>query len=394
MKHLITLFFISFFGIITAQNDISFDKAKAYYDAGEHIKARETLNALIETGNKEQNRSRNWFLRASIYIALLHETVLDTDRNTIIEAIAESIHKTKALESETTAYYKLITQKQQSLWADEINAGTEAKRNDDYEKAYTYYKNALLLKPESPEANLYLAYTAQKLEAYDEAAAAYEKLVAANKIDDISYTLYLSCQRSRGATLEQMEELIDIGLDNFPDSKIIQQQKIKSLDRQQEFEALETLLKSYVAKYPNDPSYDFQLALYYDNSYIRNLNQGNSLVAEDNYIKAKTGYEKVLTHEKTRYLANYNLSSLLSYKANSYSRLLDEMDPETYQSQSTDLLSKREHLYKEAITYMLVANDLNPNDINVLTNLKNLYKQLKDDKNVTLYANKIKLLKQ
>ena len=43
---------------------------------------------------------------------------------------------------------------------------------------------------------------------------------------------------------------------------------------------------------------------------------------------------------------------------------------------------------------MLVANDLNPNDVNVLTNLKNLYKQLKDDKNVTLYTNKIKLLKQ
>ena len=70
------------------------------------------------------------------------------------------------------------------------------------------------------------------------------------------------------------------------------------------------------------------------------------------------------------------------------------MDPETYQSQSGDMLSKRETLYKEAINYMLVANDLNPNDVNVLTNLKNLYKQLKDDKNVTLYTNKIKLLKQ
>lgn len=394
MKHLITLFFISFFGIITAQNDISFDKAKAYYDVGEYIKARETLNALIETGNKEQNRSRNWFLRASIYIALLQETVLDTDRNSIIEAIAESIHKTKDLESETTAYYKLITQKQQSLWADEINAGTEAKRNNDYEKAYTYYKNALLLKPESPEANLYLAYTAQKLEAYDEAAAAYEKLVAANKIDDISYTLYLSCQRSRGATLEQMEELIDIGLENFPSSKVIQQQKIKSLNKQQKFKVLETLLKDYVAKYPNDPSYHFQLALHYENSYIRNLNLGNTLIAEDYYNKAKNGYQGVLTHEKTRYLANYNLASLLSHKANTYSKLLDEMDPETYRSQSGKMLTERERLYKEAINHMLTANDLNPNDINVLTNLKNLYKQLKDDKNVTLYNNKIKLLKQ
>ena len=280
------------------------------------------------------------------------------------------------------------------MWADEINAGTEAKRNNDYEKAYTFYKNALLLRPESPEANLYLAYTAQKLGAYDEAATAYEKLVAANKIDDISYTLYLSCQRSRGATTDQMEELIDIGLDNFPDSKVIQQQKIKSLNKQQKFEVLETLLKKYTSTYPNDPSYHFQLALHYENSYIRNLNLGNALIAEDYYNKARKGYQDVLTNEKTRYLANYNLSSLLSHKANTYSKLLDEMDPETYQSQSGDMLSKRETLYKEAINYMLVANDLNPNDVNVLTNLKNLYKQLKDDKNVTLYTNKIKLLKQ
>ena len=195
MKTIILHVFL-FFGIMAVAQNASFEVAKEHYDKGNYTKAKNEINALLDS----DKTTRVWFLRTSIYAALLREGSIESTRSELIKEIALSMNKTKELEKEGTSYYTLTHQKLESLWSDELNKGVENYRAKSYEKAYEYYKNALMFKPEHPENLLYLAYTAQQLKGYQEAIATYEKLIKMDKVDDVSYSFYLLCQEENGAT--------------------------------------------------------------------------------------------------------------------------------------------------------------------------------------------------
>ncbi|NQY06316.1 MAG: hypothetical protein HRT68_09065, partial [Flavobacteriaceae bacterium] len=290
MKTIILHVFL-FFGIMAVAQNASFEVAKEHYDKGNYTKAKNEINALLDS----DKTTRVWFLRTSIYAALLREGSIESTRSELIKEIALSMNKTKELEKEGTSYYTLTHQKLESLWSDELNKGVENYRAKSYEKAYEYYKNALMFKPEHPENLLYLAYTAQQLKGYQEAIATYEKLIKMDKVDDVSYSFYLLCQEENGATNDQFERLLQMGLDSYPGSKVLQEKKIKHLSKQRKYNELEIYLRELVKRNPTDEGYLLQQALNYEDIYHNNYERGNSLAANDYYEKARNTYLKVVS---------------------------------------------------------------------------------------------------
>jgi tetratricopeptide (TPR) repeat protein len=394
MKNWITVM-ILFFSISFYAQKVSFDTAKSYYDTANFVKAKAQINALLIQEKVAKNEGRVWYLRTDIYAALLREGSLEINRNELINEIGKSIQKTKTLVGEKSSYYKLISEKQQALWVAEVNIAVNHFNKQQYEKAYEYYKTSLTLKPNHPETMVYLAYTAKKLAAYEEAISLYERLIEQNKVDDITYAHYISCYEAKKIPIDQLIILLDMGLETFPKSKILQGKKIKMLSNEQQYDTLASYLETLVEENPKDPSYILQQAINFEAIYKNNLERGNSLTANDFYLKARNNYLKVVANEdpKVRFVANYNMASILSYKASEYQQIASEMDDGTSIVNSHEIRERSHSTTREAIQYMLVAHEINPKEVAILSALKQFYTTLGDSQKVQEFTEKLNTIR-
>lgn len=382
--------FISMFCALQMNAQGTFESAKEKFDSGNYLGAKTEIDQLL-FGAKEKNQVRNWFLKVKIYAALLRDEQNEDQRKLYLHEASEAINKTKELASKSDAYYKLANSKLEMIWTDEINSGVSAMNSSEYKKAFTKFSNATFLKPENASSHIYRAYSAYRLEKYYDAKVSYEKLIDLKEMDENNFGIYYSCIQKSGGSQEEQSEILEKGLALFPNSKPLQQKKIDQLNDQRKYKELETLLQSYVQKNPEDASYRIQQGIVYETLYHNHFERKEEADAKKYFNLASNNYKSLVDNpdNETAFIACYNMASLMSYKANEYAMIANDMDIPTYEKEGAAVTELSKKSTQEALKYMLKANEKKPNHLAILSALKQFYTQLEDVEKVKEISAKI-----
>lgn len=411
---LLSLFLVT--GVLMAQDPgkafKEAKKANSKFATADEDKKEEYLTAALASINtategidafEGKNLTKVWLLRGEIYNALadwdVKKTVIDQayvpkDKNSALEAF-NAFKMT--IETATKSYFKKDAINGLKSTASHLgNFGLMAFNRKDYATAFENYKTVLDLK-ELLEANdnnevlsveedfnrqMYLTgMCAMGAEKNTEALTYLEKLYAKGYDEaglyDALYKLKIESSE------EEALDILSKGRLKYPDDEGLRVAEINYYMSNNKFDELVGKLQKAIEADPKNLSYYNALGNTFDNLFQNEAKNGDKAKAQEYFDNALSYYNQALEVDGTNFFALYNIGVLYVNKANG---LVGEMkaleDKGDYSKAGLRAVeAKKSEADKEfaaGLPFFQKAEALNPNDINTLIALKEIYARSED----------------
>ena len=370
-------------------------------DKGNYEKAAVALDAAEALlGSMDEKYKSQYYLYRSIFY-LKNGT---PDFNTIKKSI-------EALKLATApAQQEGVTNQIQNLKAHLVNKASALLQTDDFKTSSDYFESAYNLVPNDTVYLFYAASTAVNAKLYDRSLVMYEELrrlgytgieqnyLATNKetqveelfgskvLRDLSVKSKTHINPKDEITKSKFPEIIKnialIYVQNGENEKALQAMTVARAESPDDLNLLlteasvhykmgdinksEELYRFAVDKNPSNPELYFNLGVV--NSDIKD------------YVQAKKYYLKAIELKPEYKDAYVNLASLIEQQAIDYYEEMNMLGT----SKADDLKYeefklKRKLLYKEMLSYLLIALELVPNDYNLTRSISITYSNMGDD---------------
>ena len=322
----------------------------------------------LDPKGKITKAAKNWYLKGRIYKAIFMDDSTQfkdlVDKDVALRTAVESFNKIKEMEKATSTYAIFADQELGQLYAYILNKGAEKYNENDYKAAYEQFDDALVVMPGDTTALLYGGVAAQQAGLVDEAIDHYEKLVETGHADLDTYKTLIYLYRAEKKDMDAVIRTIDKALKQFPGTKDLIQEKIRTLiitDRKDE--AIDALDEA-IAKDPTDATLYYFLGYVYDQL-------GDTEKTIENYKKA-------IELDPDYFDANYNLGVVYYNKARDVYKELNDMSLEDYRKNEKEYLAKAQKELEKSLPYFEKAAEVMTNDdIQLLETLAGVYIRLK-----------------
>lgn len=412
---LLALFLVS--GVLTAQDPgkafKEAKKAKSKYDVeSDEVKKADLLTKAIASIDEAaasadafegKKLSQMWLLRGELYNAVANE---DVKKAVIDQAYVpenkDSGHKafeafSKTIETATKSYFKKDAIKGLKVTASHLsNLGLMAFNRKDYKGAFENYKGVLDLKDllnanddvelmsVEEDLNRHMFMTGMcalgadmKPEATTYLQKLYDKGYEEAGVYDALFKLKI--ETDEPAALE----ILSKGRMKYPDDEGLRVSEINYYMNNNKFDELVDKLKKAVESDPKNISFYNALGNTYDNLFQRELTAGNKAGADEHFKNALKYYNQGLEVDPTNFFSIYNIGVLYINKANGIVGEMKALEDKGDYSKAgiravEEKKSAADKEFAMSLPFFQKAETLNPNDLNTLIALKEIYARSED----------------
>ena len=351
--------------------------ARNLKDAGNLKEALETINFTIDPNNKKSQKTidwpRTWEVRGEIY-QTIYQSEKESVKSLAEDPLSEALKSyKKALElDEKDRYSKNLKIKLTLLISDFTNQAVQAFNNENFNKALHSFEQVLdinsldIIKADNPNVvdtviifNTGLA--AYNAENYDKAIEYYKEAAKYGYSGSRTYNLLANAYQLNKDTTGALT-ILQEGFEKYPEDNNILTTMIQIyLNKEKTDEAMK-YLNLAIEKEPANATFHFA--------------KGTLLEKMGNQEQAINSYNAAIEANNSYFDAHYNLGALYYNRGVKQIEAANEVPPgenEKYQEE----LKKADKWFKETLPYMEKCHELNPEHIQTLESLKNLYYRLK-----------------
>ncbi len=352
------------------------DAAYAAVKQGDLAQAKTAIDAAAASESLSQY-AKTWYLKGFVYKELFQQPGTQAAyRETAIAALQQclqiKVDNPVRKSCSELRNYLLITYFNEGIdlfnaedFAAAINSFARFMEGQRYEAAGKPYLDAL-----------YYSGLANELSGHaPEAIRLYERALSYQYTDPALYS-QLAYLYEQSNDLANSVRVIDEGMERFGRDQNMQITAINILVGFNKYLAAEPIIEAYLAQHPNDVEVLLVAGTVYQK--ISDLHPGKKSYA---YQKVKDIYTKVLAAQPNNFNANYNMGIVIFNKA------VDLINLQDYDTNLMDLETIMETcsgLFAEALPYVEKANNLQPNNENLLKALAGIYHNLGDMENLVL----------
>lgn len=352
----------------------SYSHAQTELAAGDIEKAVASLKDAAENiepateDAKTSLKSKTWRYRGNIYAMIAGIESMDSDYPDATDKAIVSFKKAMELDQKGS-YTEEITQSVKAMYNAELNKGIEAYNNKDYPAAVKSFEtNSKLYEVINLTDTMGIYNGALSADLGGMKEKAVEMYIQSAELDYEAEYCYVKATNIL-QELEQYDRALEVsklGRLKFPNSQNLIIAQLNVYLKSGMYEEAETDLEAAAAEKPNDPSMWFALGVVKENL--------------DKKDEGAEAYKKSLEVDPDYYNSNMNLAILYFSKASELINAANEIpvnEIEKYDAAKAEAMVE----LKKAVPYFEKAYELNPDNKNVLLDLKEAYGQLNDTEN-------------
>jgi len=292
-----------------------------------------------------------------------------------------------------------------------INIGVQKYEAGEYEKAFLSFE-AALKSHAILSSNGQLSLMDDKAQYDNQVYITALSAQLANKFDQAE-TYYLQCYKAgtdKAAVYEGLynvylekgdaasaEKFLTEGRAKFKNDPGLLFAEINAYLQKGKLEELISRLEQAIEQEPTNVSLWVTLGSVFDNLHQREMQAKNDEKAKEYYEKAKSNYEQAQKIDPKNVDAAYSLGALIFNKAAVRTQELNALPQDDF---SAAALKKYETLrdeiillFNQALPYFQKAESLNPNDLNTLIALSEIYAREDDLEKATEFKKRIDVVK-
>ncbi len=391
MKRIIFLMLMLVAVAVSAQKKQkpNINKALKSLQDGQLAEAKEMIDEAT-TYEKTMNDGKTWYYRGLIYAAI------DTTSNQSFKGLADDPFKT-AMESFAKAdqlgkagseYFTsdansvvpvTKTQQIQQLAYFYINKGAALYQTDSLKDALKNFEKTQIVLPDDTLAYFYAGFIANALEDHDKAISNFEKYMEKGGTSSDAYSLMINTYSGPKEDKVKALEIARAAKEKFPDNEEFPKVEIGLLIEMEKVDEAKEGLEKAVIREPDNKTYHFYLG--YINSKL------------ENWEEAKKNFTEALRVDPAYFDAQYYLAQIYLIDA---SKIMDQVKnlgisaaDKKKQAELDKILVEK---YKLALPYWEKAEQLKPNDQDVLDRLRTIYYYLGEDAKEKRVSQKLKTL--
>ncbi|MBV6441388.1 MAG: hypothetical protein DYG98_03275 [Haliscomenobacteraceae bacterium CHB4] len=365
--------------------------------------AKQKIDEALKTPEAQAQASA-WLTQGDIYTTLLMKDMAkrmvdanapltgDNDALVAFEGYKKAYDNPTAKKYEKSDAVKGIAQMEGHL----INIGVSKFEAQQYEKAFNSFRASLLanevLKANSQKSVLddkdqydnqvYITgLAAHQAKKYDEALKYYNQLYASGNAKAAIYEgIFLI--KSETGDAAAAEKVLAEGRAKYPEDTGLLFAEINVYLKKGKLDELTGSLKKAIEKEPTNINLYVTLGNVYDNLYQTMSKEKNEAKASEYFEEAKKYYGQAIERDPKNADAVYSLGALYYNKAAVKTQEMNAL-PEDYSSAGLKKLQVMKDevmgLFDQALPYFQKAESLDPNDLNTLIALNEIYARKEDE---------------
>ncbi len=380
--------------------------------------AKSKMDQALQDAEVQTNPA-SWITKGEIY-----NTILQRDMaRRLLDANAKLTGDNDALEAYNAFAkgYELATKGYQKTDAVKgigevqghlINIGVTKYEAGAFEKAFLSFEAALnshkilsennasslLDDPEQYSNQLYItALAAQLANKTDQAETYYKQIYDANTDKPAIYEGLYNVYLEKGDTTAA-DKILSEGRTKFPNDPGLLFAEINVYLQKGKLEELISRLEQAIKQEPTNVSLWITLGSVYDNLHQREMKANNEAKATEYFDKAKSNYEQAQKIDSTNVDAVYSLGALIFNKAAVRTQELNALPQDDFSAAALKKYEKLRDeiigLFNQALPHFQKAESLNPNDLNTLIALSEIYAREDDLEKATEFKKRMEIVKE
>lgn len=365
--------------------------------------AKEKIDQALQLPDAQAQASA-WITKGDIYNTLLQRDMAkrlvdpnapltgDNDALVAFEAYKNGYNNPTAKKYEKSDAVKGISEVEGHM----INIGVSKYETGAYEKAFLSFQASLqahdILKanqqksviddPEQYENMVYTTgYAAQQAKRNSDAMKYYNDLYSKGNAKPAVYDGMYNVKMAEKDTVGA-EKILAEGRTKYPDDTGLLFNEINVYLRKGKLDELTGRLKEAIAKEPDNIGLYVTLGNVYDNLYQTMSKEKNEAKANEYFEEAKKYYTQAVTKDPKNADAYYSLGALYYNKAAVKTQEMNAM-PDDFSTAGQKKLKVAQDeimgLFDQALPYFQKAESINPNDLNTLIALNEIYARKEDE---------------
>ncbi len=354
------VFLFLFVTLLTTSAFAQVNEAIAYRNQGLLDKAKASIDKAMDNP-KQNTKAKTWYTRGSIYQAMSSSplpTYNKLDSNAISVAY-ESYMKAAVVEPESKDAKRAQEDAKKIL----ISVAYNKFQHKDYPSSLKYCQDAIAVNSKDTTAALIAAYSSQNIKKYSDAASYYEKyLENGGKGGEEMYQSIIQLYKA-DKNYDKALAAANKAISKFPKNEDLRKEEIEIYIGSGKSDEAINKMEAAVQRDPKNIVFNQNLAVLYDR--------------KKEYEKAATFYEKSLELDPNSFEMNYNMGVLWFNKGAELSMKVNEESQKLKAGQTHPKTKEMDGYFSKALPYFEKANQIKPNEMDVLTNLSKLYRILK-----------------
>jgi tetratricopeptide (TPR) repeat protein len=364
------------------------NKILSLYRDGKLAEAKEMADAAT-TFEKTKDDGKTWYYRGLVYAAL------DTTSNEQLKALEpqplqvaiESFAKADSMAGKSEYFIPgpdgvlPVTKSQQiqNLANFYLNQGATLYQEDKLEEALIAFEKTQTVYPQDTTSYFYGGFVANGLEQWDKAITNFEKYIAMGGTSPDAHSLLINIHSGAKEDKEKALQYAQAAKAKFPNNAEFPKVEIGLLIDLNRVEEAKGGLEAAVKSEPDNKIYNFYLG--YVNSKM------------EKWDEARKNFENALRIDPAYFDAQYYLAQIYLIEADKIRNELKSLGINAKDKQRQQELDKQLAVkFKEALPVWEKAEQLKPNDVDVLDRLRTIYYFVGDDKNEKRVEAKLKTL--
>lgn len=366
--------------------------ANSFLNNKDYVQAKEAIDEAFLAPDANEN-PRAWYTKARVYHEILKAkeprlNQFKSNPKTFVAGIVEAYNKTISLTPKTNNLHVLATNQIEILWASGINDGYSLFQSGKFREAVRAFEVSQAAKPRDTTAYLNAGVSAQNAGMYQVAINNYMSLKDLTTLSISAFNGLIICNQLLNSPLENQLDVVEDALFEYPNYVPYIIQEVRLLVRLNRFEAAESILNTSMKRNPNNAQILLRRADLYDRIFKSAYLNGQPERSERYFELASNDYERYLNSFPKDFTANYNYAVMINEQANRVYVRINLMSKEEYEIRGKETEQIGHNWTRRALPFMEVANDVKPNDDNVVRALSVFYERLMmDEKLAALNSN-------
>lgn len=315
----------------------------------------------------------------------------------------------KALEIASKKYEKKDAMKGLSEASGKLNnLGNYFIRTQDYENAYKTLDYVMTVDnalrkgggdPAIPDTSLenhkfVVAYCASASNNKARAMELFKDLYEGGSEDPSIYASYSNLLMADGQE-DKALAVLEAGRKKFPSNTEVLFAAINYYISKQKFDVLEKLLKDAIAAEPNNPSVYTALGNVYTNLFNQEFSKDNNSELAKTYFNESLNYfKKAIELDGNQFDAVYSIGSLYFNKAVELIKKAGTLGlSKAEQEQYNKLVKESNELMATALPYFQKTESMEPNDVNTLIALSEIYARMDDLEKSKMFKERLQVVR-
>lgn len=360
-----------------------------YLKNGKLDKAKQNIDLAAEH-EKTMGKAKTWFYKGNIYlnIQMTDNEEYKTLSDNPLQVAYEAYRKTAELDDkdEFTEQLKI---NMVIVGEQFYNAAVAYFNQEDYIKAMEKFLTAKEINESFGGYDTLATYNAAICAEYggdlENAKKLYSDLIEEEFDQPVVYASMINIMKEE-ENYEKAKEIVEKARQKFPaDYNIIISATNLYLATEESNKALEMLEKALEIE-QNNPTIFFAVGSQYN--IIVDDTTKEMEVRNNAFNSAEKAYKNAIELDPEYFDANYNLGALYVNKAAEIIQIANELpldETEKYQ----ELKSQADQMLSNALPYLEKASSINPDDINTLVSLKEIYTRLAEYEKLKIVNEKL-----